>query len=156
MGADWEYPVTYEKHLRTLVTRALDWLEENPNRHITGTMATDGPDGKAIDANHPAAACFCAMGRILHEMKRSNYFAGEVLMPLGVPHTAVMALNDLTDGSHSTRIGAIRGLFDYAQALPDLPKMTIHEQEQALNGYVNDAIERILDSENRERKIRFH
>lgn len=144
--------MTYENHLRSKVDKALNWLEANPQRHITGTMATVGPDGMAIDANSPAATCFCAMGRILHEMKRSNYFADEALMPLGIPHSAVMALNDVTDGSHLTRIEAIRGLFAYAENIPGLAKMPIDEQANALNGYVNDAMEKILEAERKERE----
>jgi hypothetical protein len=144
--------MTYENHLRKQIDKALNWLEANPQRHITGTMATTGPDGMAIDANSPGATCFCAMGRILHEMGRSNYFADELLRPLGVPDSAVMALNDLTDGSHLARVEALRGLFVYAEGIPGLAKMTINEQAEALNDYMNTAMEGILASERGERK----
>lgn len=144
--------MTYKEHVEKRVAKALDWLEANPRLHITGTMATTGPDGMAVDANSPAATCFCAMGRILHEMRRSNFFADEVLQPLGIPHSAVMALNDLTDGSHLARVEAIRGLFTYAAGIPGLAKMTIDEQANALNGYVNDAMEKILEAERKERE----
>lgn len=144
--------MTYKEHVEKRVVKALDWLEANPRLHITGTMATAGADGMAVDANSPAATCFCAMGRILHEMQRSNFFADEVLQPLGIPHSAVMALNDLTDGSHLARVEAIRGLFTYAAGIPGLAKMTIDEQANALNEYMNVAMADILDSEREERK----
>lgn len=144
--------MTYKEHVERQVAKALDWLEANPRLHITGTMATAGPDGMAVDANSPAATCFCAMGRILHEMRRSNFFADEVLQPLGIPHSAVMALNDLTDGSHLARVEAIRGLFTYAAGIPGLAKMTIDEQGVALNEYVNDAMRNIMKAERGERE----
>ncbi len=144
--------MTYKEHVEKRVAKALDWLEANPRLHITGTMATTGPDGMAVDANSPAATCFCAMGRILHEMRRSNFFADEVLQPLGIPHSAVMALNDLTDSSHLARVEALRGLFVYAEGIPGLAKMTINEQAEALNDYMNAAMADILASERGERK----
>lgn len=48
--------------------KALDWLDANPDKHITGTLAEDakGEDVSPID---PTAECFCILGRMVIEGK---------------------------------------------------------------------------------------
>lgn len=46
---------------------AVNWLRENPDKHIRGTFAKNEKGGY-VDPNHPEAVCFCAYGRFLKEL----------------------------------------------------------------------------------------
>lgn len=52
---------------KAAIRRAADWLEANPDKHITCDLALDA-SGHATSPTGPEAVCFCALGRIAHEM----------------------------------------------------------------------------------------
>lgn len=56
------------KTLKEGLIAAADWLEANPDRHIQGFLATDA-SGNGCHPTSPAAECFCAIGRVSHELK---------------------------------------------------------------------------------------
>jgi hypothetical protein len=51
---------------RTAILAAADWLEANPDKHISGDLAQDA-DGNVVSPLDPEADCFCAMGRLIVE-----------------------------------------------------------------------------------------
>jgi hypothetical protein len=51
---------------RDAILRAADWLEANPDKHITGDLATTDL-GTPVSPTSSRATCFCALGRIAKE-----------------------------------------------------------------------------------------
>jgi len=56
-----------------IMRHAADWLEANPDRHITDDMALT-KDGVRCATHVPDAYCFCAVGRIRHEVKELGIY----------------------------------------------------------------------------------
>lgn len=59
-------------NLTVAIARALIWLRENPEKHITGSLAVT-KEGLGCAPNDPEAECFCVLGRISHELDTDNY-----------------------------------------------------------------------------------
>ena len=53
--------------IREAATRAADWLEANPDKHLQVNMAAD-KHGRPVSTTDPEATCFCAAGRLAHEL----------------------------------------------------------------------------------------
>jgi hypothetical protein len=51
---------------RTAILAAADWLEANPDKHISVELARTA-DGGRCSPNASVATCFCALGRIAVE-----------------------------------------------------------------------------------------
>lgn len=51
---------------------AADWLEANPDKHTTGAAARDA-NGAPIRAHLSDAVCFCAMGRVVHNLRATQF-----------------------------------------------------------------------------------
>lgn len=49
-----------------LLHKALDWLDANPDKHISGTLA-ENSDGETVEPNSEEAVCFCVLGRMVVE-----------------------------------------------------------------------------------------
>ncbi len=49
-----------------LMHKALDWLDANPDKHISGTLA-ENSDGETVEPNSEEAVCFCVLGRMVVE-----------------------------------------------------------------------------------------
>ena len=59
------YDHTTEQRI-ALLHKALDWLDANPDKHITGTLAED-ENGKSVEPDSPDAQCWCVLGRMVVE-----------------------------------------------------------------------------------------
>lgn len=53
------------------VLRAIQWLRDNPDRHIAGAMAIDD-HGKGVSPSSPDASCFCIVGRVACEVAKDR------------------------------------------------------------------------------------
>ncbi len=49
-----------------LLHKALDWLDANPDKHISGTLAKDS-EGHTVEPDAPEAQCWCVLGRMVVE-----------------------------------------------------------------------------------------
>lgn len=68
-------PITPKERTRRLgiINRALSWLEDNPQQHITTSLCVDGRNGDTDPRSESETACYCALGRIVHEAFPSNF-----------------------------------------------------------------------------------
>lgn len=82
--------------------RALDWLEANPDKHITRDLAQN-KHGRIVWPTRKTADCFCALGRFAKEMDlpcrgprdSANYeIIYDTLAPLGISGSSVFTIND--------------------------------------------------------------
>lgn len=82
-----------------IMERAIDWLDENPERAIMGALART-EDGRATDPRDPAATCFCFLGRLcieadLPRQSYQNQYLLEVwLLPLPTTTNKLASIND--------------------------------------------------------------
>lgn len=54
--------------IKQAAARAADWLEANPNNHITGRAAEDA-EGEIVPTTSRKACSFCAIGRLAVELR---------------------------------------------------------------------------------------
>lgn len=66
------------------INRAADWLEANPDKHISASYAA-GADGNYLFPLDPRAECFCAIGRIAKECEESPFVRAEGEKNIGTP-----------------------------------------------------------------------
>ena len=54
--------------IREAAARAADWLEANPDKQVRFKMAQN-KYGDTVSTIDPEASCFCAVGRLAHELE---------------------------------------------------------------------------------------
>lgn len=73
---------------------AIDWLEANPEKRLTGMYAAT-VDGHYVRHRHPDAACFCVLGRIAKESALHNIsHITPFMQTIGVEDDDVADMND--------------------------------------------------------------
>lgn len=79
------------------ISRALLWLEANPDKHIAGAYAKTSPTGARCPPSSKEATCFCVVGRIALEADIKVPATGTMrrfLEGTGVELTSLVSLND--------------------------------------------------------------
>ena len=56
----------------TILSDALDWLEDNPDNHIRGSLAINA-DGVTLPPTDPDACAFCFAGRVMKEISDREF-----------------------------------------------------------------------------------
>lgn len=73
---------------------AIDWLEANPDKHITGMFAQT-EERAYCSTRSPEAACFCVLGRVAKEVEMSSITAITPYMRIiGVEDDDIFDMND--------------------------------------------------------------
>lgn len=102
---------------RAVANKAIDWLEANPDRHITGTMSEDR-NGFWIEPANERAYNFCALGRMANEagitderpiIALQKYFGD---LGGGRFTDKIMSINDDFHGDRNYRLGQIREIIN--------------------------------------------
>lgn len=97
--------------------RAADWLQANPDKHISGHLAEDAKHRPLPSPFDPKAECFCAFGRYMVELGEPARIAYEHATPesrdlgvyqyikqsYGVDFTEVYTRNDRKDHDRDVR-----------------------------------------------------
>ena len=95
--------------MKDAIIRALDWLEENPDKHIADSYALT-KDGYVCDPNEPEADCFCVVGRIAHELGQEIF---ETEDQMGDHNLSAAEIEDMQDqliekGLKAEAIGSVK------------------------------------------------
>lgn len=88
------HPIHTPADVHTTVMGAIDWLEANPDKQLTGMYA--GRDDKSYCSyRSEEATCFCVLGRIAKEAEmRSIHIITPYMKLIGVHDDDVSDLND--------------------------------------------------------------
>lgn len=110
------------------VYRTLAWMEANPDKTITGTLATDA-EGKKCRPYKPEATCFCFLGRLVveagpDERLTTNPALHRWFRELYMSPRVVSHLNDL-HARPKDRVKNLRAFFDRTIG----PRKMNHEKE---------------------------
>jgi len=96
MNDEMNAPSADYREAALILHRAANWLEDNPNHHITGTCARDDL-GDRVLVFDPHATCFCAVGRITYEQRSADAMRKREIIFEQTSPRALAAINDGPD-----------------------------------------------------------